>query len=131
MGKARKRAVLLAALCLAGCSGEDTDGLARVASKSATRFEEMTGGAPTKLAAGFDTMRANFNEFALDARVSLRLRWDKDLQKAAIQVQAKNGIVELKGTVVDLPQRQRAVQLARTTVGVADVVDELVVGELP
>jgi osmotically-inducible protein OsmY len=131
MGKARKRAGLLAALCLAGCSSEDTDGLARVASKSAARFEVMTGGAPAKLAASFDTMRANFNEMALDARVSMRLRWDKDLQKSSIQVQAKNGVVELKGTVVDLSQRQRAVQLARSTVGVVEVVDELVVEELP
>jgi hypothetical protein len=116
-------------LAIAGCSAEDTDGLARVARLSAAKVEEMTGGAPDKFADSLTTMRANWNELALDARVALRLRWEKDLQGTDIRVHAGGGIVELKGTVRDLPQRQRAVQLARSTVGVADVVDSLEVAE--
>jgi osmotically-inducible protein OsmY len=96
---------------------------------SAAKVEEMTGGAPNKVAASLDSMRASWNELALDARVALRLRWEKDLQDATIQVQAKNGIVELSGKVADIVQRQRAVQVARATVGVADVVDSLEVVE--
>jgi osmotically-inducible protein OsmY len=118
-------ALTAAALTMAGCSNEDTDGLARVARLSAAKVEEMTGGAPEKVADSLTTMRANWNELALDARVALRLRWDKDLQGTDIRVHAANGIVELKGTVRDLPQRQRAVQLAQTTVGVVEVVDSL------
>src|SRR5712692_2140775 len=105
MGKLSKRATLLAALCLAGCGSEDIEQLAKVARLSASKVEEMSGGAPHKVAASLETMRADWNELALDARVSLRLRWEKDLHDAAIRVQAKNGIVELKGTVHDLAQR--------------------------
>jgi osmotically-inducible protein OsmY len=121
MGKLSKRVIVFAAMCLAGCG-------ARLA---AAKVEEMSGGAPNKVAASLDTMRANWNELALDARVSLRLRWEKDLQNVTIQVQAKNGIIELKGKVGDIVQRQRAVQVARSTVGVVDVVDGLDVAEQP
>ena len=70
-------------------------------------------------------------KIAPDARVSLRLRWEKDLQNLNIQVQAKDGIVELKGKVADMAQRQRAVQVARSTLGVVDVIDELEIAETP
>jgi osmotically-inducible protein OsmY len=125
MGKLSKGTALLAALALAGCGSEDTELLAKVARLSASKVDEMTGGAPDKVAASLDTMRASWNEPALDARVSLRLRWERDLQHAAIQVHAKNGIVELRGNVRDMAQRQRAVQVARTTAGVVEVVDGL------
>jgi osmotically-inducible protein OsmY len=125
IGKLCKRGPLLAALFLASCNSDETEGLARVARLSAAKLEEMTGGAPNKVAASFESMRANWNELALDARVSLRLRWEKDLQKAAIQVQAGDGVVELKGKVADIVQRQRAVQVAQSTVGVVEVIDSL------
>ena len=125
MGKLCKCGPLLAALFLASCSSDETEGLARVARLSAAKFEDMTGGAPNKVAASFESMRANWNELALDARVSLRLRWEKDLQKAAIQVQAGDGVVELKGKVADIVQRQRAMQVAQSTVGVVEVIDSL------
>src|SRR5262249_22781419 len=120
-----KRAMLLAAMCVAGCGSDDADALARVARLSAAKIEDMSGGAPNKVAASFESMRANWNELGLDARVSLRIRWEKDLANAAIHVQARNGVVELKGKVADMAQRQRAVQVARSTIGVVDVVDAL------
>jgi osmotically-inducible protein OsmY len=129
MGKLSRRGAILIMLLLAGCSSDDTEGLARIARLSAAKFDEMTGGAPNKVTASLEGMRANWNELALDARVSLRLRWEKDLQNAAIQVQARNGIVELKGKVTDLAQRQRAVQVAQSTVGVVEVVDSLELSE--
>ena len=129
MGKMCKQGAILAMLALTGCSNEDTEGLASVARLSATKVEEMTGGAPNKVAASFESMRANWNELALDARVSLRLRWEKDLQNTTIQVEAKSGIVELKGKVADILQRQRAVQVAQSTMGVVEVIDSLEVSE--
>jgi osmotically-inducible protein OsmY len=120
---------LAAALCFAGCSDEDTEQLAKVARKSAAKVDAMTGGAPDKLATSVQAVRTNWNEIALDTRVSVRLRWDKDLEGAVIRAHAAQGVVELKGTVTSMTQRQRAVQLARTTVGVSDVVDALEVVE--
>ena len=129
MRKMRKAGTLLIALSLTGCSSEDADQLAKVARTSRTKIQQMTGGAPDKLAGSIDAMRANWNEIALDTRVSLRLRWDKDMEGAAIEVRATNGSVELRGTVTKMTQRQRAVQLARTTVGVTEVVDSMEIVE--
>jgi len=123
--RTKNAAILTAVLCLAGCGSDDSEQLAKVARLSAAKVEDMTGGAPTKVAAGLDTMRANWNELALDVRVLLRLRWERDLQNVTIQVTAKNGIVELRGNLHDMAQRQRAVQLARTTAGVVEVMDSL------
>jgi osmotically-inducible protein OsmY len=126
-----KRMTLLAAiLCLAGCGSEDTEQLAKVARLSASKVGEMSGGAPNKVAGSFETMRANWSEPTLETRISLRLSWEKDLQDTAIQVRARNGIVTLKGSVRDIAQQQRAVAVARSTIGVVDVVDSLEVVEL-
>jgi hypothetical protein len=64
----------------------------------------------------------------VDMRVQERLRWDNVLQGTAIQVTAQDAVVELRGTVATSDQRQYAVELARTTVGVERVVEYLVVG---
>jgi osmotically-inducible protein OsmY len=107
-----------------GCSTDDTDHLARVAKCLAAKGEGLTGEADRTLT-GWQALQANMDEMALDARVSARLRWDKDMTGAQIQVQVKEGAVELKGTVRDLPQRRRAVELAQSTVGTEKVVDQL------
>ena len=130
MGKLCRRAILLAAvLSLPGCGSDDSEQLAKVARLSAAKLEELSGGAPNKVAVSLETMRANWSEPTLDTRVLLRLRWDRDLQNTAIHVGASDGVIELKGCVHDFAQQQRAVQVARTTLGVVDVVDSLEVVE--
>jgi osmotically-inducible protein OsmY len=57
--------------------------------------------------------------------VSARLSWDKSLAGVPVQVRANGGRVELHGTVPDLTQRRRAVELAESTAGVTEVVDAL------
>jgi osmotically-inducible protein OsmY len=54
-----------------------------------------------------------------------RLSTDKLLAKQPIQVQVHGGEVLLMGTVENVDQRRRAVQLAEGTLGVAKVVDRL------
>jgi osmotically-inducible protein OsmY len=129
LGKLSKNGAIFVTLLLAGCAGDDAEGLAHIARLSADKLEKLTGGAPHKAAASFDSMRANWNELALDARVSLRLRWEKELQGATIHVEAGSGIVELKGKVRDFQQRQRAVQVAQSTTGTVEVIDSLEVSE--
>lgn len=110
-----------------GCSDQDAQCLARVGERMKVKLEVLTAGTQNKLVAGWQAARGDLDEMALDARVSARLRWDKSLTNHAIQVRAEGGMVELRGTVTDLQQRQRAVELARTTVGVETVSDELTV----
>ena len=67
-------------------------------------------------------------ERELLARVTQRIRWDKQLVSSTLQlvVQA-DGTVHLRGSVIDEAAEARAVDLAESTVGVTRVVDELAV----
>src|SRR5262249_32288015 len=128
MNKHRSGRLVLLGLVLAageiGCGSDDPDHLARIAKCVAAKGQGFTGDADKTLT-GWQALQANMEDLTLDARVSARLRWDKDLAGAQIQVQVKEGALELKGTVHDLPQRRRAVELAQSTVGTEKVVDQL------
>jgi osmotically-inducible protein OsmY len=126
VGSQRRILLLAASILLAcGCENQDTDRLGRAARRVASKFDSLTSGADDKLSAGLQAFRADLGEMSLDARVSARLRWDKALAGAKIQVEAKNGVVELKGSVGDLEQRRRAVELAESTSGAEKVTDSL------
>jgi osmotically-inducible protein OsmY len=112
------------ALLVTGCAKEDTERLASVGHKVALQAEALTGN-DGKLSRGWQAMRGEWSEPALDARVGLRLRWDNSLAGAQIQVTTSAGAVELKGTVRDLTQRRRALEVAESTAGVEKVTDAL------
>jgi hypothetical protein len=121
--------LLLGLLVVAdGCNSEDTERLAGVARAVAAKSEALTGTASVKLPA-LPALQANLDELTLEARIGVRLRWDKTLAGTQIQVQARDGVVELRGKVNDLEQRRRAVQLAETTLGAGKVSDQLEVPE--
>ena len=105
-------------LFVLGCNRSDQDHLARAAGKAREKINSASGESGRGLTTGWQSM-------ALDARVSARLRWDKTLSNEQIQVQATGGLIELKGTVRDLGQRRRAVELAESTVGTEQVLDLL------
>jgi osmotically-inducible protein OsmY len=117
------------ALAACGCS-QDADGLARVCQKTAAKFDDATENMRGKLQNGWGAVRGSLPESGLDSRVSLRLRWDQELEGANISVApAGAGMVRLTGDVTTLAQRRRAVALAQSTAGVEKVLDELRVGE--
>lgn len=67
-------------------------------------------------------------ERELHSRVQHRLRWDKRLANAILQIDVQaNGAVILRGSVSDAAAKIRAVDLAESTVGVTRVVDNLAV----
>jgi osmotically-inducible protein OsmY len=111
-------------LLVCGCSNEDADQLARVGKITAAKVESLTGG-NDKFLTGWQAVRGDLSDLGLDARVATRLRWDKNLADAHIEVRVKDGQVELTGTVADLAQRRRAVELAESTAGAGKVVDAL------
>src|SRR5262249_27032909 len=102
------------------------DRLARVARMAAAKVQPP-GANGEKLLCGFQAVRGSWDDMALDARVATRLRWDKMLVQAQIEVKATGGVIELKGTVPGEEYRQRALELAGATVGVTRVVDSLTV----
>lgn len=75
---------------------------------------------------GFDRARDKVNDMGVEARVYGRLHWDKSLNRAVITLEMRDpSIVVLKGSVPDESARAKAVSLARETVGVTGVLDQL------
>lgn len=73
------------------------------------------------------SVRSGVEQKELQTRAYFRIYWDQALHRSAIQVSVReNGTVVLRGSVVDDAAKQRAVDLAQTTLGVTAVVDELV-----
>jgi hypothetical protein len=128
MGKVRARVWLLLGLAAltAGCSRQDTERLARIGKHLGARAEALTADCRASLGSNWNGVG---EDVGLGARVWARLRWDKALAELPIQVQAAGATIDLKGTVRDLTQRRRAVELAESTTGVEKVNDQLQVAE--
>jgi BON domain len=138
---------LAIATTLCGCGGDDTDRLARIGRKTLARCDAVTAGLRERVSASVDSVRtalpaapatpspAPVTPFTppaavattpIDARVLWRIRWDKSLAGADIQVETPTGgVVHLRGVVNDLTRQRRALDLAETTEGVDKVVNEL------
>ena len=65
------------------------------------------------------------DEGRITAKVKSKIQLDDTLKGANVSVHTDDGIVTLKGDVMNNAQRQRAEQLARETDGVTRIVDEL------
>lgn len=88
-----------------------TDSAQRKAGSTADRAGDATGDA------------------ALTASVKTKLLADTDVAGLKINVDTKNNIVTLTGTVSTAAEKKKAVQIARGTEGVKSVVDNLKVGK--
>lgn len=63
-------------------------------------------------------------------RVYGRIHWDKKLADSVIELEVQaDGTTTLRGAVADAAAKKRAVVLARDTVGVTTVVDELTIAD--
>ena len=75
--------------------------------------------------------RKSVDELSVQGRVYGRLRWDKALANAPIEITVQNeNVVTLAGYVPSEIARRTAVTLANDTVGVRQVVDHLTVARL-
>jgi hypothetical protein len=73
-------------------------------------------------------IRQSVDELSVQGRVYGRLRWDKSLASAPIEITMQNeNTVVLAGAVPDDAARTAAVALAQSTVGVENVVDRLAI----
>jgi hyperosmotically inducible protein len=74
----------------------------------------------------FARTRARVSAMQILDRVYSRLHWEKALAGSVVEVvEDSAGVTVLRGTVTSAKARARAVELARNTVGVTQVVDEL------
>jgi hyperosmotically inducible periplasmic protein len=107
-------------------------GIARAQECAAQRAGEALDNAGRNLRRGvqnaFPRVRMAVHEQQVVARVYSRLHWDKALVGSALELEVfADGTTVLRGAVADEATRKRASLLARDTVGVTRVVDELVV----
>jgi osmotically-inducible protein OsmY len=108
-----------------GCNQEDAERIVRIGHKLSSRAESLSGDQMGGLSKGWQSVCNGWQETTLAGRVAARLRWDKKLADTPLQASAVGNIVELKGTVRDVDQRRRAVELAESTTGVEKVTDSL------
>jgi hyperosmotically inducible periplasmic protein len=74
----------------------------------------------------FEVVRAEVSRMGVPSRVYSRIHWDKTLVDARIEVlMMRDGLVLLRGVVPDAAAKVHAVDLARDTVDVTGVIDEL------
>lgn len=74
----------------------------------------------------FDQVRARVEQMSVAARVYARIRWDKTLNQAAVDVDVdKDGVATLTGTVPSEAAKAKASSLAGDTIGIERVVNNL------
>ncbi len=91
-----------------------------VPAKSAQRSVEKTAAVASQAKAALD-------DGALTAKIKSKMALDDSVKALNIHVDTTNGIVTVSGTARTQAEHQRALQLAKETNGVREVVDRLVV----
>ncbi len=113
-------AFLIVLINQTGCNRNDAECLSRAGQKVAVHakgnFSEIGG----KVDVSWPGVR---REPTLHEKIHDRLRFDKLMKDATLEVHVKDKEVELKGTIANLEQRQRAIELAESVVGVEKVTD--------
>src|SRR5436190_11241296 len=109
-------------ISLSGCNRHDTDALARIGQRIAVHTRRNADEMSAKLELPWKD--AN-KEPTLRAKIESRLRWDSALTECKFEIQTKEKEVELKGSVKTDEQRQRAIDLAQTVVGVDKVIETI------
>jgi osmotically-inducible protein OsmY len=79
----------------------------------------------------FEQARRSVHSMSIESRVYGRLHWDKALQGSTLNLEMKNGIVTLQGSVPNSEAKLKAVELARDTVGITQVIDQLAIQPPP
>jgi len=115
---------------LSGCGNNDVEQLNKIGQKSINNLLAASGGSRGRMASTVNSVRGSLSETSLDSRIAVRLAWDRDLTDIQIEVQVVSpGVVRLTGMVPQGVQRQRAYDLARSTMGVNQVMNEITVGQ--
>jgi hyperosmotically inducible periplasmic protein len=79
----------------------------------------------------FAKTRESINNMGVASRVYGRLHWDKLLTSSTLDLDVKDGIATLRGSVPSAKAKARALDLTRETVGVTRVIDQLAVQPPP
>jgi osmotically-inducible protein OsmY len=81
-----------------------------------------------RAAVAAERVRAAVGDGSLTTKIKAKMALDDVVKARAIDVTTDGGVVTLRGVVHSAAERDRAVALARETVGVTRVVDRLQIG---
>jgi osmotically-inducible protein OsmY len=110
-----------AALAAAGCSDQNpAETAGRKIDRSAEQVAAATDRATAKAAAAVD-------DSVITTKVKTAVLAEPGLKSLQIDVDTKNGVVTLSGTVDNAAMKDRAYQIAQNVTGVRSVVDNLAV----
>jgi hypothetical protein len=116
--------VLLMTATLVGCSDADAQKISNVSKRTLQRAEEFTTTTREKFKKSLRPPDRSSTSLDAALRVQHRLRWDSSLQGTDIRVNLSGENLVLSGAVQET-QRQRAIEIAESTVGVGKVVDTM------
>jgi osmotically-inducible protein OsmY len=109
------------ALAATGCKPRDGDVLRKIVRRTGEKLQG-TAGPVGQLGAGVSASARS----GAAGRVEARLRWDRYLANVRVEASGdEDGVVVLTGKVKDVLLKQRALDLAQSTVGVERVKDEV------
>ena len=93
-----------------------------------SRARETGAAIGEKVAVGANEAQRAVGNAGLTAKIKAKMALDDSIEAAAIDVDSDGSVVTLTGTVRSEAERSKAMQLARETEGVTQVVDRLRVG---
>ena len=118
--------LVLLPLALVGCKESDGENLRQIARRTGERLDRAAR--PVNDAA--TPLCGSLGELSVAARVDSRIRHDRYLAGHHFTVRGdRQGVVTVTATVPDKSIKARALDLARSTLGVEDVIDEVKVSE--
>jgi osmotically-inducible protein OsmY len=106
----------------------NTDGVQRVEdalSVNAALAAPVTESPVPPLAGGSSTVIQGVDDAAITTKIQAKYFLDRDVKAGGMDVTTKDGVVMLEGTVATRAAKDRALELARETEGVVQVVDRL------
>lgn len=111
-------AMAAATLGLTGCEQHSGDSVGRSVDRATAKMESQTSQATDKVAIAMD-------DTAITAKVKAAILAEPGLKSLEINVDTKDATVTLSGSVGSDMLRDRAKQIAMTTEGVKNVVDNI------
>lgn len=89
------------------------------------RAREVGADVGERTAAAADQAQRALNDGSLTTKIKAKMALDDTIKAFDINIDTRDHVVTLRGVVKSEEQRQRALQLARETAGVSQVVDQL------
>jgi osmotically-inducible protein OsmY len=95
-------------------------------------IKNEAGDIKSEVAQRFESVKSDVRTMPVQHQVYSRIHWDRSLHDTTVEVHVlRDGVVLLRGTVPNQAARSHAVELARESVNVTSVIDELTVAASP